>query len=381
MLARIWQIMIKEFIQFRRDHLLTIFLITFPVLQLVLVARVAGSDIVNLPMAILDQDKSQVSRRIVQALDNTQELALYYFPTSLPELERLLDAGQAALAIVIPPGFAAGLSDSSAHPQIQIIADGSNTYAGQVGLSTAEGVINSYLQHFLAVSSPARRPNSRSDLTTLSPLVLKTRARFNPELNRHYYTIPAQFAFIVYQVTLVVAALGLVRERELGTLEQLLVTPVRRFELLSGKAIPAVIIGLAEFMVMFFIMLGLFRLPMRGSWGLLLLLSTLFIVAEVNWGMMISAIARTQQQAILIVFPLAMIELSLSGYLVPIENMPLGLRMISIFSPIRHYISVLRNIMLKGADLTTLWPHALALVALAVGIAYFNRYNLTRRFE
>lgn len=378
MFVRIWQLMIKEFIQFRRDRLLTIFLITFPALQLVLVARVAGSDIANLPMAILDQDKSQVSRGILQALDNTQELALYYLPTSLRQVEQLLDQGQAALAVIIPPGFAANLFDAATCPEIQIIADGTNTYAGRIGLNTAEGAINNYLYRFL---TNAGLPNRQSASATISSLALRTTTRFNPELNRHYYTIPAQFAFVVYQVTIIVAALGLVRERELGTLEQLIVTPVRRFELLSGKAIPAIIIGLIEWAVMFFLMLGLFHLPMRGSWGLLLLLSTLFIIAQVSWGMLVSAIARTQQQAILIIFPLAMTELSLSGYLVPVENLPLGLKMISTFSPIRHYITVLRNIMLKGADLTTLWPHALALVALTIGMAYFSHHNLARRFE
>lgn len=378
MFVRIWQLMIKEFIQFRRDRLLTIFLITFPALQLVLVARVAGSDITNLPMAILDQDKSQVSRGVLQALDNTQELTLYYLPTSLRQVEQLLDQGQAALAVVIPPGFAANLFDAAACPEIQIIADGTNTYAGRTGLNTAEGAITNYLYRFL---TQAGLPNKQSASTIISPLALKTTTRFNPELNRHYYTIPAQFAFVVYQVTIIVAALGLVRERELGTLEQLIVTPVRRFELLSGKAIPAIIIGLIEWAIMFFLMLGLFHLPMRGSWGLLLLLSTLFIIAQVSWGMLVSAIARTQQQAILIIFPLAMTELSLSGYLVPVENLPLGLKMISTFSPIRHYITVLRNIMLKGADLTTLWPHVLALVVLTIGMAYFSHHYLARRFE
>jgi len=381
MLARIWQIMIKEFIQFRRDRLLTLFLLTFPALQLILVARVAGSDIVNLPLALLDQDKSQVSRGIGQALDNAPELALYYVPTSLAELEQLFDQGRATIGIVIPPGFAAGLAEANSSPQIQIIADGSNTYAGRAGLSTAEGVINTYLYRFLSHSSSARLAASQYASTLVPLLELKTTTRFNQTLNRHYYTIPAQFAFIVYQVTVVVAALGLVRERELGTLEQLIVTPVRRIELLSGKAIPAVIIGLVEFMGMFLIMLGLFHLPMRGSWGLLLLLSTLFIIAEVNWGMMVSALARTQQQAILIIFPLAMTELSLSGYLVPVENMPLGLRLMANFSPIQHYIIILRSIMLKGANLAALWPHVLALILLAAGVVYLSQRNLARRFE
>jgi ABC-2 type transport system permease protein len=150
---------------------------------------------------------------------------------------------------------------------------------------------------------------------------------------------------------------------------------------LTGKALPSAMIGLVDFGVMAFIVVSVYHVPMKGSWELLLLLSALFIAAEVSWGMMISAISRTQQHAVLFVFLQAVTEIVLSGYLVPVERLPIGLRGVSIFSPIRHYMIILRSIMLKGADLTTLWPEALALAALGVGMAFLSMRNVARAFE
>jgi ABC-2 type transport system permease protein len=368
LLSRIWHIVIKELIQFSRDRLLTTFLFTFPVMQLVLLAQATGSDVANLPTGILDQDNSRTSHGLAQALDNTQELALFYLPRGEDEMKQLLDSGGANLAVVIPPGFERDLLDRNASPQVQVIADGSNSFAGSAGLRAAEGAINSYLVRQLTAAGLS------------SPLDLRVTVRFNQSLDSRQYAIPAQLAFIVYEVTLAVAALTLARERELGTLEQLSVAPLRRFELLTGKAIPSAIIGLVDFTIMAFVVVGMYRIPMRGSWELLFSLSALFIAAEVSWGMMISAISRTQQQAVLFVFLQAVTELVLSGYLVPVERLPIGLRVISIFSPIRHYMIILRSIMLKGADLTTLWPEALALLGLGIGMAFLSARNVARAF-
>ena len=374
MLTRIWHIIVKEFIQFRRDRLLTLFLFTIPVMQLVLLVHAASSGVVNLPTAVLDQDHSRASRGLVQALNNTEELAIYYFPTSDDEVKRLLDSGQAALAVVIPPGFERDLFDPEVSPQMQIIVDGSNSLGGNTGLRTAEGVVHSYLRRLLVSENPAGP-------AAAVPLDLRLAIRFNRSLDHRAYTIPAQLAFIVYQVTLAVASLGLAREHELGTLEQLIVTPLQRFELLIGKAVPSAIIGLIDFGIMLTLVVRVYHVPMKGSWRLLWLLTALFILAEVSWGLLISSFSRTQQQAILFVFLVAMTDITLSGYLVPVEHMPFGLKVISIFSPIRHYMTILRAIMLKGADLVVLWPEALWLVALMIGVTYVSLRNVAREFE
>lgn len=378
MLTRTWQVIVKELFHFRRDRVLTAFLFLFPVAQLVLVAQTAGGDTANLPVAVLDQDNSPLSRELAAALDNTRELAVLHWPANTAEVEQLLDSGRAAVALVIPPGFAADLTVAGAAPQVQVIADGASVTAGSTALRVAEGAIDGVLARRLAGSSP---PASLAGALAGGSVELPTVVRFNPELNGKYVAIPGLFAFVVYQIAMVVASVTLVRERELGTLEQLAVTPVRRGELLTGKGIPAILIGVINFAVLLAVVVGLFDIPMRGSYALLFGLSTLFVMTEVAVGLMVSAVSKSQQQAVLIVFPLAMVDLSLSGYLVPVETMPQGLQMLSLFSPLRHYMKILKDIMLKGADMSTLWPNALALAGLALLVGLLALRNVARNFE
>ena len=373
MFTRTWHVIVKELLHFRRDRVLTTFLFVFPLVQLVLVAQTAGSNVSNLPLSVWDQDHSAASRAVISALDNTTELALRYLPASMDEVQRLLDAGQSVAAVVIPPGFAADLNRGSS-PAVQVIIDGSSVAAGSSALAAAEGAINSAL---------IRRLSGAADVAkALAGIVdLQTLVRFNPEANSKFVAIPGLFAFVVYQIAMVVASVTLVRERELGTLEQLAVTPVRRIELLTGKGLPAILVGSVNFVVLLAVVVGVFSIPMRGSYALLFALSTLFIVAEVGVGLLISAVSRSQQQAILLVFPLAMVDLALSGYLVPVETMPRALQVLSLFTPLRHYMRILKDIMLKGADVSTLWPSALALAALALVYGLLALRNVARNFE
>ena len=374
MFSRTWQVIVKELLHFRRDRVLTIFIFVFPLVQLVLVAQTAGRDPANLPLAVWDQDHSAASREMARALDNSAELALRYLPTSQREVQRLMDTGQAAVAVIIPPGFAVDLDRAGSPAAVQVIVDGSNVSGGSTTLAAAEGSISSTLLRRLAgAADPAA--------ALAAPVDLQTLVRFNPELKGKYVAIPGLFAFVVYQIAMVVASVTLVRERELGTLEQLAVTPIRRIELLSGKAIPAILVSLVNFVLLLIVVVGVFAVPMRGSYALLLALSGLFIVAEVGVGLLISAVSRSQQQAVLLVFPLAMVDLALSGYLVPVETMPRGLQVLSFFTPLRHYMKILKDIMLKGADFSTLWPSALALAGLALAVGLLALRNVARNFE
>ena len=171
------------------------------------------------------------------------------------------------------------------------------------------------------------------------------------------------------------------RERELGTLEQLMVTPLRRFEFTVGKGIPAIAIGGVNFVVMWIISLVVFQVPMNGSPLLLAALTLLFITAEVGWGLVISAVSRTQQQAILFVFIQAMVDMTFSGFMVPVKNMPALLQAISRFVPLQHYLSIVRGIMLKGAGVDELWPHVVALILLCLGMWFVALRSVSRRLE
>jgi ABC-2 type transport system permease protein len=371
MSVRIWTLVRKELIQFRRDWLMTAFILTLPVLQLILLAQATSSRISDLCMAVLDHDRSPASRSLVTALDNRRELEVCYSVQTLADSHRLLDQGEATLVVVIPDGFAADLADDVAEPHIQLISDGSNSIPGSVALRSGNGAVLDFVSDWSA----------ERGLTAVVPVDLRTTVRFNPELNARFFSMPAQVGFIVYQVTLTVASIGLARERELGTLEQLMVVPLRRVEMVIGKAVPALIVGMLNFACMLAVTIAAFDVPMRGSLPLLLGLTVVFVVAEIGYGILISAVARTQQQAILLVFVLAMIDMTFSGYMVRIKNLPLTLQAIAQVVPFSHYLTIIRGVMLKGAGLDVLWPHAAAMVAIGLFVLAVAVRSLSRSLD
>jgi ABC-2 type transport system permease protein len=368
MLFRIGNLAHKELLQLTRDVMILIMILVGPVLQLALIARATTQGFHHQPIVVVDQDHSALSRRIVEAFDNTEELRVVAFLAAPDEIDPWLDQNRAVMAVTIPPGLEADLARGT--PQVQLLVDGSRSASASYAIAAATGTLNSIAASYgqtLAGELPA--------------LMVRTQVRFNPALNISYFVISAQLGFIIYQVALIVAALGITRERELGTLEQLLVTPLRRVELIIGKAIPAVVVASVNFFIVFLIVNQGFELPMRGSFSLLFGLSVLFIIAEVGWGLMISAFSHTQQQAVLFVFVLAMTDVAFSGYTVPVERLPQIMQWIAQLFPFQHYLQILRGVMLRGADLSTLWPQTLALVILAIGSMGVALFALRRRLD
>ena len=355
-IIRVGNIVVKELIQFRRDWLLVLFILLAPVLQLILMSRTVEEGVTHQPVAIFDQDHSRLSRELAMRLDNAEDLNVRFRVDSSLGMRDLLDQGRVRLAVVIPAGFAEGLSAIGKPQQIQLIADGSQDRAAAVVLGAATNVLQDFAADLVA----------RRGLLVPEVIDFRTDVRFNPTIDYRIFLIPAQVGFIIYQVTLMVAALGLARERELGTLEQLMVTPMRRTELSIGKGLPAAAVGGLNSLTMLLLSVTVFQVPMRGSVLLLAFLTLLFIAAVVGWGLVLSALARTQQQAILFVFILAMVEIALSGFMVPTENMPTALQIVSRLAPLQHYLIIIRSIMLKGAGLRELWPHAAALLGLTL---------------
>ncbi len=375
---RIWNLVLKELVQLSRDWLMTTFILTLPVLQLMLLAQATGSRISDLCVAALDLDLSNSSRQLITALDNRRELNVCYHPATLVDTRRLLDQGEATLAVIVPAGFGAGLENVARMPSVQLVADGSNSIAGSIALSGAQGAISAFVTDLAEETGFLPLRLQRNPVSVVD---LRTVIRFNPEFDLRYFSIPAQVGFIIYQVTLTVASIGLARERELGTLEQLLVVPLRRVELVIGKAIPALIVGAVNFFFMLAVAVFLFHVPLRGSLLLLFVLTMLFIAAEIGYGILISGVARTQQQAILFVFVLAMVDMTFSGYMVRIKNLPGALQAIAQVVPFYHYLTIIRGVMLKGAGLDVLWPHAAAILLLGLLIAAVAVRNLSRSLD
>lgn len=370
MLSRLVSLVRKEFIQLLRDRLMLAFILVVPVSQLVLLAEAAGQGITRQPLAVLDRDRSPQSRALIQALDNMPELVWRFRPESHEDLTALIDGGRAVVALVIPAGFGESLARGEGRP-LQVIVDGSNSAVGITVQSYVEGAVADYAQRL--VRQAAGDGGGGIELRRI--------ALYNPALNARVFTIPAQMGFIIYQVTLVVASLAFARERDLGTMEQLLVTPLRPIELIGGKAVPAWIIGGLDFLVMFWVAVALFHVPMHGSFALLAGLSLLFVAVEIAFGILISSFARSQQHAILYVFMLAMLDVALSGYLVPIKNTPAVFQAAAMLSPLQHYLAIIRAIMLKGADLALLWPRVLALIGIGLGVGMLALATARRNLE
>ena len=367
--AQILNLTWKELIQLRRDRFLVLFLILAPTLQLVLLSRNTARGVSDLSVAVLDLNQSALSREVIMTLDNTRELRVLYYPADRAALHGLLDDDAAKVGIIIPPDFErAFYRQGSRPPQLQALLDGANLLVGRNAGQVVEGVVAQIAQRRLgAVIAP-----------DLGGIQVEATAVFNPSFDYRWFTLPSMLAFITYQVGIIVAATGFVREKELGTLEQLVITPINRFELIAGKALPAVLVALFNFLLLLAVIFFGYDVPMRGNFFLLLGLATLFIIAIVGQGTLISVLTRTQQQAVLLVFLFAILEVTFSGYLLPVENMPLVMRWLANISPLQHFMASDRAIILRGATLSMVTPHALAmavfgLISYAIAFRTFTR--------
>jgi len=377
MWSRIVNLVIKDFQQFLRDKVLISFILVGPTFQLLLLGQGTGADVTHLPMAVLDEDRTGDSRALMVALDNLGEFDVMHYLDDMEEIGPLLDTGEISVAVVIPSGFAAALDSAHERASVQVLVDGSNIVGASTAVSAAEGAIGQFGQDILV---------QRGELLTggnpAGPrLDLRSTARFNPEMSHQYHLLPAQLALIVHVVTLLVASVGIVRERETGTLEQLMVTPLRRMELIIGKATLPTLIAFADYLAMLAIAVWGFGVPIRGSLSLLLAVTLLFIMAQLTWGLVISAVSATQQQAVLLTFMVAILNVAFSGFLVAVENMPLPMQLASNFFPIRHYLTMMRGIMLKEAALTDLTPQVVALVGLGIASLIVSVRSFRKRLE
>lgn len=376
MLGRIWTLVVKELIQLWRDKLLLIFIILGPLSELVLVAWATSAPIEHIPTAIVDRDRSEASRELVQALVNTRTFDAQFYLENEAQAREMVDAGTALVAVLIPPDFSEKLAAPRSEPaQVQIILDGSDPSAARTARMSAQGAVAAYAQG--AALSNLSQVNRRVG----EVIDLDVRVWFNEELKASNYEVPSELGLMLVAVALMIASLGIARERELGTLEQLLVTPLRSVELIIGKAVPAMILGYLNFLLMLSMVIFLFKVPMRGSLPLLLAIAFFYLFVEIGWGLMVSALSSTQWQALLTVFSLMMAETIFSGYAFPVENMPRPLALASNLVPIKHWLIILRGILLKGAGVEVFWRELLALAGLGLVINVVTLVVLRQRLE
>lgn len=377
MWRRIANLVVKDLQQFFRDRVLLIFVLVGPTFQLLMMGQATASDIEHLPTAIVDGDHTSDSRALMVALDNLDALDVTHYLEGEPEAGPLLDRGEISVAVVIPSGFAASLDSPSERTTVQILVDGSHILGAYAALSAAEGAI-ARMGGDVALE---RLQSSGTSAPRVPTLDLRTTARFNEEMNHSYYLLPSQLSLIVLIVTLLVSSVGIVRERETGTLEQLMVTPVRRVELIVAKATLPTIVAFVDFVAMLAMTVLVFGLPIRGSIALLLAVTLVFIMVQQTWGLVISAVSATQQQAVLLIFMMGILSVAFSGYLVSVQNMPMVMQWVSKLFPISHYLSMLRAIMLKGANITHIGPQLSALALLGVANLVISVRSFRKQLE
>ncbi len=373
MLNRLRSLVAKELIQFSQDRLLLAFTLIGPLAQILLIGGGVGGGATGIPAAVIDRDRSGLSRELIVALDNTPELTVAYYPTAFDEGTALIDAGKASALVVIPEGFGTDVRAGAQPPAVQLILDGSNVSVAGDAQAAAQGAIEALAWNVALASA--------GDSGQQAGIDLRHEALYNPALEGRPYELTALLALIVFQIGALVGVMAIVREREIGTLEQVTITPITQIELLLGKAISPIIVGFVNFGVLLGVVLVLFSLPMRGSLLLLAVMTLLYLICEVSVALMLSALARTQQQAITMVFIYIMLALTMSGYMVPITQLPVVLGAASTALPVRHYMEIVRGVMLKGAGVAALWPNIAALLALDVivlGVTVFVLRRLGR---
>lgn len=359
--SRLLSLIRKEFIQIRRDPRTLALTILLPIVQLILLGYAATNDVRNVPMAVFDQDKSAASRDLLDAYRTADYFKLAYDVQSEEELNRLIESNDVRVGLIIPPTYGRAIT-SGESAQVAFIIDGSDPTVANTALAAATLIGQSKATE-LTIERLAARGMGDALGTAVE---VRTQVWYNPDLVSSYYMIPALIGMILQFLATLLTASAIVREREYGTIEQIIVTPIKAWELVLGKVIPYVLIAFFNMLEILVAGVILFKIPINGSIGLLLALSALFILTTLGMGIFISTLANTQQEAMLMVMFTLLPSVFLSGFLFPLEAMPVVLQWVSYAVPLRYYLIVVRGIILKGSGLTALGPEVLALSVFAL---------------
>jgi ABC-2 type transport system permease protein len=371
MFRRIWSLVIKEFIHLSNDWWLPAFMLIGGASELLLVGWGTSRPIKNLPLMVLDQNRSAASRQLIAELQNTGTFQTAQLVSDMAAINAAMDTGKINAAVIIPPDFERQMDSSTGQPGLFVILNGAESTPALAAQRALQGLARSLDERIVL-----RRLNL--DPEQFSGFNPSLQVWFNENLSEALYTTPAELGLMLEFTVLLFAALAFSRERELGTLEQLLVMPFSSLEIMIGKAIPVVIVGFTDFLLMLTMIHFAFGVPVRGSLGLLLVLAFGYLLVELGKGLVISVISRTQHQAFLLVMLVGMVDFMFTGYAAPVEGMPPVLQWFANFIPAHHWLEILRGILLKGTGLDVLWPHVLALAGLGLVIGIFS-WRFVRR--
>jgi ABC-2 type transport system permease protein len=375
-LTRLLSIVRKEFIQIVRDPRTLYITFAIPVVQLFLLGYTATTDVRNVPLAVFDQDRSPSSRQLLDAYRAADYFRVAYDVDSETEVRRLIDDGQARAGLIIPPDYGAHVLTGKT-AQVAFILDGSDPNVASTSLSAAELIGRAFATDLIIERL------ARQGMGTISALPLEVRAQvwYNPDLVSAFFMIPALIGMILQLLTSMLTATTIVRERERGTIEQLIVTPIRPWELIVGKLSPYVLLAFFDMLEILVVGALWFHVPIRGSLGLLLVLSSLFLVGSLGIGLLMSTIAKTQQEAMMLTYFTMLPTVFLSGFLFPLAAMPPGLRALSYVVPLRYYLIIIRSVLLKGVGAGALRYEILALAIYAISTMALAAVRFRKRLD
>jgi len=378
----LWRVIVKEFLQIRQDKRMIPLIFGAPVIQITLFGFAVNTDVTNVPTVLVDHDRSAASRDLVDRFVHSGYFELVGVEESTDAVGRWLLTGDAQLALIIGSGYGSALA-SGKTPRVQVIVDGSDSSATTVALGYSSTIIGGRAREALearlrillaGMESPPRGAGGRIELVP--------RVWYNPDLLSRWFYVPAVLAMVLMVMTMLLSAMGVVREKEIGTMEQLMVTPIRSWQLLVGKLFPFAVIGFIQTLLVTAVAVWGFEVRLAGSFSLLVTLTMLWVLSNLGIGLLVSTVVENQQQAMMgatFVFMIPMIYLS--GLIFPIENMPRAIQYVTYIIPVRYYAEIIRGIFLRGSGIEVLWPQAAILAAMGLSILGLASLRFRKRLD
>lgn len=368
-MKRVLQLIRKEFWQLRRDKRMLAVVIFPPVIQLILLGYAATMDVEDVRLVVFDADETAMSRQLVENFSASRYFALVGFVSHPRRFDAYLDNGKAMMALHIPKGFGEDVV-SGKGARLQLLVDGSDANSAGIAMSYASAIVARHSQDLVV----ERIEHIREKFgRRVGKVIAEPRVWYNQELKSRNFMVPAVLALLLMVMTTSLTAMAIVKEREIGTLEQLIVTPIRSYEFIAGKLVPFILIGFVDVLLVTFVATIWFGIPLRGSLWIILGLSGLFLFTTLGIGLLMSTVSHTQQQAMMTtMFFVMMPMIVLSGFIFPIENMPKFFQIVTYVIPLRYFLVIVRSVFLKGVGISVLWPQVWPMLTIGVGVFAFS---------
>ncbi len=367
----------KEFLQFKRDPKMFALILVAPIIQLILLGYAANFDVEVVRTAIYDMDKSETSRNYLEQFESTGYFSFDYYVNNYDQLTTHIDNADVILGIVIPRGFEKKIHRRET-AQVQAVFDGSDGNTASIAAGYLQGVTQEYSAEIIT----EMRNDLGMKVIPVGSVNSKARVWYNPELKTRNFMVPGIVGLLLMIITLILTSLAVVKEKEIGTLEQLIVTPIQPVQMIIGKLVPFTLLGFAAVVLVITAMNIIFGIAVKGSITLLFISSFIFILSTLGLGLFVSTISKTQQQAMMLaIFLIMMPMVFLSGFAFPIENMPGVIQWITYVIPLRYFMTIMRGIILKGVGIGDLWPQLTAMLGIGIIILGMSVMRFQKRID